>query len=140
MEVNEAQAIYSRYKSRITDPSTIVFSAQKGVSATIFDDVVKLFGHNDYIAEIVELTNKTISKYKVNNTKFSPIRSELMLKLIVLYHQGVTIFGTKEAFISWLTKPAFGIDDHVPFDLIKTSDGIDLVTEELDRIQYGDTA
>ncbi|HNP18083.1 MAG TPA: DUF2384 domain-containing protein [Fulvivirga sp.] len=140
MEVNEAQAIYGRYKSKISDPATIVFAAQKGISANIFDDVVKLFGNNDYMAEIVELTHKTINKYRLNKTKFSPIRSEIMLKLIALYHQGVGIFGERDAFISWLSKPAFGINGHVPFDLVKTSDGIDLVTEELDRIQYGDTA
>jgi putative toxin-antitoxin system antitoxin component (TIGR02293 family) len=140
MEFNDPQAIYSRYKSKISDPATIVFSAQKGVSASIFDDVVKLFGHNEYMAEVVELTQKTINKYRTNNIKFSPIRSEIMLKLIALYQKGVSIFGNRESFINWLSKPAFGINGYVPFDLVKTSDGIDLITEELDRIQYGDTA
>jgi putative toxin-antitoxin system antitoxin component (TIGR02293 family) len=140
MEAKETQAIYSRYKSKISDPATLVFSAQKGVSANIFDDVVKLFGHNEYMAEVVELTQKTINKYRTNNIKFSPIRSEIMLKLIALYQKGVSIFGNRESFINWLSKPAFGINGYVPFDLVKTSDGIDLITEELDRIQYGDTA
>ncbi len=140
MKVNEPKAIYSRYKSKITDPATIVFSAQKGVSATIFDDVVKLFGHKDYMAEVVELTHKTINKYHTNGTKFSPIRSELMLKLVALYKKGVAIFGNRESFINWMSKPAYGIGNYVPLDLIKTSDGIDLITDELDRIQYGDTA
>jgi putative toxin-antitoxin system antitoxin component (TIGR02293 family) len=140
MEANEPQAIYSRYKSKISDPASIVFSAQKGVSAKIFDDVVKLFGNTDYMAEVVELTHKTINKYRTQNIKFSPIRSEIMLKLIALYQKGVSIFGTRDAFISWLAKPAYGIGGHVPLDLVKTSDGIDLITDELDRIQYGDTA
>ncbi|MEQ8476023.1 antitoxin Xre/MbcA/ParS toxin-binding domain-containing protein [Fulvivirga sp.] len=140
MEANEPQAIYSRYKSKLSDPATIVFSAQKGVSAKIFDDVVKLFGNTDYMAEVVELTQKTINKYRAQNIKFSPIRSEIMLKLIALYQKGVSIFGNREAFISWLSKPSYGIGGHVPLDLVKTSDGIDLITDELDRIQYGDTA
>ncbi len=140
MEVNEAQAIYGRYKTKITDSATLVFSAQKGVSATTFDDVVKLFGHTDYLAEIMELTHKTINKYKSNNIKFSPIRSEILLKLIALYQKGITTFGNRASFIAWLSKPAYGIDNHLPLELIKTSDGIDLITEELDRIQYGDTA
>lgn len=140
MEVNEPQVIYSRYKSRIADSTAIVFSAQKGVDASIFNDVVKLFGHNDYMAEVIELTHKTIHKYQSNNIKFSPLKSELMLKLVALYHKGVATFGNRESFINWLSKPAYGIGNHIPLDLIKTSDGIDLITDELDRIQYGATA
>ena len=81
-----------------------------------------------------------INKYKSNNIKFSPIRSEILLKLIALYQKGIATFGNRASFITWLSKPSYGIDNHLPLDLIKTSDGIDLITEELDRIQYGDTA
>ncbi|MEQ8926761.1 MAG: DUF2384 domain-containing protein [Fulvivirga sp.] len=140
MEANEPQVIYGRYRSKITDPTTIVLSAQKGVSATIFNDVVKLYGHTNYLAEVIELTHKTINKYQVNNINFSPIRSELMLKLVALYHKGVAVFGDRSSFINWMSKSAYGLGGYIPFDLIKTSDGIDLISDELDRIKYGDTA
>ena len=140
MKVEEAQAIYNRYSSQISDPATIVFSAQEGVSAKIFEDVVKLFGHGDYMTEVVDLTYKTIKKYYKEDMKFSPSRSEIMLKMVSLYKNGMSVFGDRDAFMNWLTKPAYGIHGKIPFDLVKTSDGIDLVTEELDRIRYGDTA
>ncbi len=140
MKAEEAQAIYNRYSSKISDPATIVFSAQEGVSAKIFDDVVKLFGHGEYMTEVVDLTYKTIRKYNRENIKFSPARSEIMLKMVSLYQMGISVFGNRDAFISWLTRPAFGIDERIPLDLAKTSDGIDLIMEELDRIRYGDTA
>lgn len=120
--------------------ASIVFSAQKGVSATIFDDVAGLYGHYNYLAEVVELNPKTIHKYQAQNIKFSPAKSELMLKLVALFRKGVETFGEREAFLNWLSIPAFGIDNRLPLDLIKTSDGIDLISDELDRIQYGDTA
>ncbi len=140
MKVEEPAVIYGRYESVLYDVSHMVFAAQKGIGASIFDDVVNLYGHLNYMAEVIDLNLKTIQKYKNQNIKFSPARSELMLKLVALYHKGEQVFGVRDAFLNWLAKPAYGIDNRIPFDLIKTSDGITLVDEELDRIQYGDTA
>ncbi len=138
--VEEPIAIYGRYDTDLTDSGSVVFAAQDGVSASIFDDVVALYGQTQYIAEILDLNLKTIQKYKNQHIKLSPARSELMLKLVALYRKGVAIFGDRDAFLRWLEKPAYGIDRRVPHDLLRTSGGIELVDEELDRIQYGDTA
>lgn len=141
MKVAEPEVVYQRYqRPELSDVASIVFSAQKGVSATIFDDVAGLYGHYNYLAEVVELNPKTIHKYQAQNIRFSPAKSELMLKLVALFRKGVETFGERDAFLNWLSKPAFGIDNRLPLDLIKTSDGIDLISDELDRIQYGDTA
>jgi len=140
MMVEEPEVIYQRLRPRVSNHSTLAFEAMEGVPATIFDDVVGLFGHHDYLAEVLELNPKTIRKYQIQHTNFSPAKSELMLKLVALYRKGTDTFGRRESFLNWLAKPAFGIDNRVPLHLIKTSDGIDLITEELDRIQHGDTA
>lgn len=140
MKVEEPEAIYNRYSPDISDTGSMVFAAQKGISAKIFDDVVALYGNHHYLAEVVDLNLKTIHKYQMQHIKLSPARSELMLKLIALNQKGSAIFGNRHSFIAWLSKPAVGIDHRLPIDLIKTSDGIRLIDEELDRIQYGDTA
>lgn len=139
-KVEEPEAIYQRYRPAISGAGSLVFAAHKGVTANIFDDVVKLYGNHHYLAEIVDLNLKTIHKYQSQNINLSPARSELLLKLIALYKKGVTVFGNQKSFLNWLSKPAYGIDNYKPFEVIKTSDGIGLVEEELDRIQYGDTA
>lgn len=140
MMVEEPEVIYQRLRPRVSSHTTLAFEALAGVPATIFDDVVGLFGHHDYMAEVIELNPKTIHKYQVQRIKFSPAKSELMLKLVSLYRKGTDTFGARESFLSWLSKPAYGIDNRIPLHLIKTSDGIDLISEELDRIQYGDIA
>ncbi|WP_339814497.1 antitoxin Xre/MbcA/ParS toxin-binding domain-containing protein [uncultured Imperialibacter sp.] len=140
MMAEEPEVIYQRLRPRVSNHTTLAFEALEGVPATIFDDVVGLFGHHDYMAEVVELNPKTIHKYQAQHIKFSPAKSELMLKLVALYRKGADTFGTRASFLNWLIKPAFGIDNRIPLHLIKTSDGIDLISEELDRIQHGDTA
>lgn len=138
--LEEPEVIYGRYSYNITDTTKMVLSAQRGVPASIFDDVVALYGQLPYISELIDLNLKTIKKYKAENINLSPLRGELMLKLVALYKKGSKIFGTRESFLSWIAKPAYGLGYLVPLDLMKTSDGIGLVEEELDRIQYGDTA
>lgn len=136
----EPEMVYQRLRPRVASRTTLAFQALEGVPATIFNDVVNLFGHYDYLAEVVELNPKTIQKYQREQINFSPAKSELMLKLVALYKTGIDTFGSRESFLAWLAKPAFGIDNRVPLSLIKTSDGIDLITEELERIQHGDLA
>jgi len=140
MKVEEPEVIYNRYSLDISDIGSIVFAAQKGISAKIFDDVVALYGNHHYLAEVVDFNLKTIHKYQAQHVRLSQARSELMLKLIALNKKGTAIFGNAPSFLSWLSKPAVGIDHRLPFDFIKTSGGIRLIDEELDRIQYGDTA
>jgi putative toxin-antitoxin system antitoxin component (TIGR02293 family) len=57
-----------------------------------------------------------------------------------MHTKGQKVFGNPESFRRWLEKPAYGLDEQIPLDLLQTSGGIDLVMEELDRIAYGDLA
>ena len=83
---------------------------------------------------------KTINRYKQEKKKLNPRNSELILKLLALYSKGIEVFGKLESFNNWLMKPAFGIGNKTPFSLMNTSTGIDLIFEELIRIEYGDLA
>jgi len=59
------------------------------------------------------------------------------LKCMNLLIKGTEVFGEIDAFTRWLKKPAYGLGDKVPLDLLNTITGIDLVVEELIRIEFG---
>ena len=63
-----------------------------------------------------------------------------MLKLEALYKKGIEIFGNRDEFNSWLKEPEYGVGWQVPLELFSTSTGIDMVMEELIRIEFGATA
>ena len=50
------------------------------------------------------------------------------------------MFGSIEEFNKWIAEPAFGLGNKTPQDLLDTITGIELVGEELTRIEYGDLA
>jgi putative toxin-antitoxin system antitoxin component (TIGR02293 family) len=83
---------------------------------------------------------KTFTSYQKNKTALDPVISEKLLKIFSLYQKGVTVFGTVDEFNLWLAAPAFGLGKAVPKDLLDTITGIDLVSEELSRIEHGDLA
>jgi len=92
----------------------------------------------DFIAGMLDLSTKTLDRYTQENRKLNPNDSELIIKLILLYKKGIEIFGEQSAFVNWLNKPAFGLGNLKPVEIVNTSGGIDLIIEELSRIETGD--
>jgi putative toxin-antitoxin system antitoxin component (TIGR02293 family) len=125
----------------VKDSFSLVMEARKGVLATVAFEVANAMQlHVDQLAEILHITTKTLRNYRQGQRKLNASHSEQTLKLLALQIKGNKVFGEATSFRRWLEKPAYGLDDQVPLDLLETSGGIDLVMEELDRIAYGDLA
>ena len=61
-------------------------------------------------------------------------------QLLASARLGASVFGSFASYRRWLTKPAYAFNQQRPLDLLKTSRGIDLVADELNRIAHGDIA
>lgn len=137
---NISTALLSRY-TLTKNRHDLVSQARKGLKPTIFDDIVNITGfRKEHVAQWLDVSEKTISNYKKENRLLSPTQGEKTLKVIALFKKGESVFGNIELFHQWLEKPAFGLFNEVPLGLMGTSTGIDLIEEELIRIEYGDLA
>jgi len=95
----------------------------------------------NFLAEnVFEMTPKTLSKYKNENVKMTSLISEQALKLKSLFELGIEVFGSKAEFSEWLKDQNIGLGYKKPAELLNTSTGIDLIYEELKRIEFGATA
>lgn len=92
------------------------------------------------LAELFEMTAKTLAKYKNEKLKLPTRHAELAVKLDMLYSLGSEIFGSTKEFNEWLKEKSYGLNDEKPIGMLNTVTGIDLVTEELRRIEFGATA
>lgn len=120
---------------------SLVNEAMEGVYASAFDDVVTLSGYKkENIADIMDTSYKTYSRYKKERKRLDANQSERLLKLKALFSFGAEVFGSNQSFQAWLQKPSFGLGQVVPLQIIKTSTGIDLVMNELTNIAYGNLA
>ncbi|HVI47516.1 MAG TPA: antitoxin Xre-like helix-turn-helix domain-containing protein [Chitinophaga sp.] len=121
----------------ITGLSSIVNKAMKGVDVQIFYTFANTIDIPDrYLAEILNTTARTLSNYKEQGKTLEPVKGEHLLKLIGLFKKGERIFSTLSEFQHWLSKPRMG-SVKAPVELLVTPGGIDLVSQELDRIAYG---
>jgi len=89
---------------------------------------------------IFEVSEKTFMNYKKSNGTFSDHTAELIVKLRELYKKGELLFGDVNEFNNWLAEPAYGLGDLIPKNIMNTVTGIDLILEELIRIEFGATA
>jgi putative toxin-antitoxin system antitoxin component (TIGR02293 family) len=96
---------------------------------------------NKTLAEqVFEISPKTLHLYR-NSEKDLPVKiNEHILKLEDLYKKGIELFESPEQFNHWLKSESYGLGNIKPLSLINSITGIDLVYEELGRIEFGATA
>jgi putative toxin-antitoxin system antitoxin component (TIGR02293 family) len=130
-----------KYEKFYGSAIAILINAKNGLKPqAVFDFMTLSEFPNNVIEQLLNKTLKTLTSYKQNNTTLDAVISEKLLKLFALYDKGMLIFGNAGEFNKWLAEPAFGIGNMVPNTILDTITGIDLVNEELVRIEYGDLA
>jgi putative toxin-antitoxin system antitoxin component (TIGR02293 family) len=129
------------YKKFYKTDTTLIASARAGISSHAVTDMIEISEKTiEEIASLLYVTPRTIRNYQNDNKNLPVLQSEQLLKLYALYDKGIEALGSADAFNRWLHKPAFGLSNEIPNNLLLTSTGIKLVMDELGRIQYGDFA
>ena len=133
--------ILRKYEKSFSNDISLVVNSKKGLRPQAVFDFISLSEFSfPFIEKVLNKTLKTFSSYKKNQTALDPVTSEKLLKFFSLYQKGLTVFGSIEEFNKWIAQPSFGLGNMVPHDLLDTITGIELVSEELTRIEYGDLA
>jgi putative toxin-antitoxin system antitoxin component (TIGR02293 family) len=136
--INNKNSIEYKFRNfDLTNLNAIVSAARKGVKTKVFYDFAETIKIPEkHLASILNLSSRTISNHYQEEKTLAPIYSEHLLKLISLYEKGEVIFGNIDEFNYWLKKP-FWNKKTVPFDLIDTTGGVDLIIKELDKLAQG---
>lgn len=96
---------------------------------------------NKFLAEkIFEISTKTLYSYRQSGKKLPVRLNEHILKLEELYKKGIELFESADEFNRWLKAESFGLGNIKPINILNSVTGIDLIYEELVRIEFGATA
>ena len=88
------------------------------------------------VSKLIHVSERTLQRYSPDKT-MDINSSERLIALTRLFHKGIDVFNEKEKFITWLNRPNKSLANSKPIDLIETSIGIDLVLDELLKIEHG---
>lgn len=122
----------------LNDRLLMVEVIKKGITYSLFEEIQKLSSlTSQEWATILNLSTRSLQRYKEQDQLFKPIQSEKIMELGEIFILGNEVFGDADQFKRWLETPSFAIGNVRPADLLADSFGQQLVTDELNRIHYG---
>ncbi len=90
------------------------------------------------LEKAVGMSLRTFQRRKDAPAKpLSPEQSGRTWKFAEILAKATAVFGSQEEAEQWLERPAIGLDQRRPIDLLATPAGVALVEEFLGRLEYG---
>jgi putative toxin-antitoxin system antitoxin component (TIGR02293 family) len=123
------------------DDNTILYvirEVRKGIAYTSFTNAVKNVPLTlKEWSGILDLSERTLQRYKKNRRAFDTLQSEKIVQVTLLIRYGRDVFGDEKKFNMWLNTENLSIGNVKPKELLDSSFGIDLLKDELTRIENG---
>ena len=88
-------------------------------------------------SNILHLSERTLQRYKKEKINLSPIYSEKVLEIKLLFNKGIEVFGDVENFSQWLNSKNIALGGVKPVSLLDNTFGIMLLKDQLTRIEHG---
>ncbi len=122
----------------IQDKMLLMHTINEGVSYSFFETIQSLvpITENDW-AQLLNLSTKSLQRYKAANKKFAPLQSEKIIEMGEVTTLGLEVFANIVSFKAWLYTPCFALGNETPASLLTNKVGIELVVKELNHINHG---
>jgi len=113
-----------------------------GFPSTVLTELVAnvaLIQHSDALEKAIGISMRTFQRRKGETTAklLSPEQSGRAWKFAEILAKATDIFGSQEEAEQWLERPAIGLNQKRPIDLLSTPAGSQLVVQLLERIEFG---
>ena len=105
--------------------------------------MVKLFAtvitlSPDLVLSAIGVSERSYARRKAApKTRLAVNESERLWRFAEILAHATRVFGSQAAAEKWLDRPAIGLDQRKPIELLKTHPGARLVEEYLTRIEHG---
>ena len=116
----------------------IIDAVTKGLDYRTFTQIFNRFSFTmQEWADFLHISGKTLSRYQNDQKSFDTPQSERILQINMLHSRGAEVFGDMESFSIWLHSENVALGNIVPKELLKSTFGIQLLMDELGRIEHG---
>ncbi len=88
-------------------------------------------------SSFLHLSERTIQRYQSENRAFDSLQSERIIDIALLYKRGFEVFGDTNAFDTWISTYSIALGNIKPKSLLDNSFGIQVLKDELGRLEHG---
>lgn len=134
---SHAAELLRPYEAYFKSPTAKLNAIKHGLEAHAINDLIEITGATQMdIAQILDLTEPTLRKHIKAGKELNTGLSEHILQIFELFDKGMDTFGSLQEFKNWLPQHNIGINAK-PIELLDTITGINIVMNELQRIDHG---
>ena len=128
-------------KQRLTGPldaHELLLRGLPGAALTYLVDSLALLHDPASLEKAVGMSLRTFQRRKGSPTKpLSQEQSGRTWKFAEILAKATAVLGSRADAELWLERPAIGLDQRRPIDLLATAAGIEIVENYLERLEYG---
>lgn len=88
-------------------------------------------------SDILHMSERTMQRYKKESISFEPLQSEKILQIAHIFLKGEEVFGDENKFSQWLSEENLALGGLKPKELLDNVFGIQMIEDELVKIEYG---
>lgn len=85
----------------------------------------------------LHISERTMQRYQRDKKKFEPLQSEKIIEIVLVFKKGIEVFGSEKNFYIWLDTANISLGNQKPKQLFDNSFGINLLKDELTKIEHG---
>jgi putative toxin-antitoxin system antitoxin component (TIGR02293 family) len=128
----------SQFNLKLVDTVELVKISRKGITISLFEEIVNSSSYTlKEWSKFLHITERTIQRYKKEKRKFESLQSERIIEIAKLQLKGKEVFGSKVLFDEWMNSKIIALGNIRPIELLDSSFGIDMLMDELGRIEHG---
>jgi len=116
----------------------LINAIKRGINYSFFERLSKNipFTLREW-SSYLHLSERSLNRYKKDRGNFSATASEKILEITMLNKYGIEVFGNQVKFNTWLNTKNIALGGLTPKYLLDSSFGIQIIKNELTRIEYG---
>ena len=117
---------------------SLINAIKEGIRFSFFEKLAKNipFTLREW-ASYLHLSERSLQRFKREKGTFNTVSSEKIIEITMLNKYGIEVFGDQDKFNVWLLTKNVALGGITPKDLLDSSFGIQLLKDELTRIEHG---